>query len=196
MVFQPLLMPTFLFGILFTLSPSLMGGLPPEQRWWLTLAIFLLTFGIPVASLGIFKLSGWISDITLSKRSERPLPFLFIVIFYGITTYYLGAYLRPLVLLVNMVYLTMGLLVVSVVVTFYWKISIHSAGMGAATGFLWVLDYIYPGTGLYLPMLLSVLCTGATMSARLHLRVHTMAQVCAGVTLGLMVSIVGMLLLT
>ena len=195
MVFQPLLMPTFLFALLFTLVPSIMGALPPELRWRLVLIIFLLTFGIPVVCLVVFRANRWISDLMLSKREERVKPFIFIVAFYAVSTYFLGTYLRPLPLLVDMIYLTMGLLVSTVIITFFWKISIHSAGIAAAAGFLWSLDHLYPDAGLYYPMLISFVLTGATMTARLQLRVHTLAQVTAGMLLGLAISMGGLLLL-
>jgi len=195
LVFQPLLMPTFLFALLFWVAPSLMGAFSDPVRYQLVFVIFLLTFGIPVLSLLVFKSTGWISDLMLTNRKERVVPFIFIIIFYSISTYFLTSRLSSLDLLVNMIYLTMGLLVASVVVTFWWKISIHSAGMAASSGFLWVLNFLYPDTGLYYPMLVSIIFTGATMTARLQLRVHTMGQVTAGALLGIAISVGGMLFL-
>ena len=194
-IFQPLLMPTILFAILLTYTPTLMGAFPPEVRWRLLVVISLLTFGIPVVSLLIFRSTKWISDLSLTNRKERFVPFLFILSFYAVSTYLMVTNLSQIILLVNMIYLTMGLLVASIIITLFWKISIHSAAIAATSGFLCVLEFLYPNSGLFLPMLISLVCTGATMTARLQLRVHTLAQVVAGASLGFAVSIIGMLML-
>ena len=73
--------------------------------------------------------------------------------------------------------------IVCTVLTFRWKVSLHAAGMGILTGFL----YMYYSKMLFFPMLILVLAfiaSGIVMSARMYLKLHTLPQLIIGFAIG------------
>lgn len=132
--------------------------------------LLFLTFG-PVAYVLIGVHKGWLSDVDVSRRSERAGPFLF-----GIASALLGLVLLRYVNapknLETLLLITAISGVVMLTVTYWWKISIHASSMaGVAT----ILTALY-GAVMLPTFLLLVLVSWS----RVVLRRHTVAQVIAG----------------
>jgi len=137
-VLHPLLMSTYLFATLLLISPySIMPiGFSATSGIVLISLIGITTFIIPVLSLYVLKLSGSISSITLERREERLTPMIYTSIMYGVTAYMFSTKLE----LGNMLALYLGistlLILVTGVITVFWKISLHGMGIGGFIGFL------------------------------------------------------------
>ena len=84
--------------------------------------------------------------------------------------------------------LTAAMILISAFITFFWKISIHSLGMGGASGFMLILAILYPDGPVHYLLILTVIFSGFVMMARLRLNAHSPAQVYWGYFLGLFVS--------
>jgi membrane-associated phospholipid phosphatase len=69
------------------------------------------------------------------------------------------------------------------IINFWWKISIHSAGMGALTVLVLVLS-VKMQTPLTWFMIVMILSTGLVMSSRLWLNSHSPGEVWSGFLLG------------
>jgi membrane-associated phospholipid phosphatase len=184
---HPLLMPTYLFILLQAFVP---GALTPMDRsisYYLLLLIFITTCIIPVLSLLGLRGAASISNIRLEKRKERLLPFIFITVFYIVTAYMfnlrlnLNPILQAIFLSISLVVLILTLL------TFFWKISIHSAGVGGTTAVFLALSYFFPEDGLYRPVCLMVLISGITLTSRLKLNAHTPMEIYAGFCTGFII---------
>ena len=80
----------------------------------------------------------------------------------------------------NMLFLGSALLIaLSLIVSFYWKISMHMIGVGGMLGALIGVSLAaYVDTALY--VILTALICGMVGFARLKLKAHTPAQVYAG----------------
>jgi membrane-associated phospholipid phosphatase len=68
-------------------------------------------------------------------------------------------------------------------INIFWKISSHTASVGALAGMMVGLSY-FLGAFYFLSIALSLLMAGLTGFARLKLNAHTPAQVYAGFLLG------------
>jgi len=117
--FPPLVATVFFIFLIFWYANDLSEGL----RWIITIAPFLVFIPLVFFALGL-KL-GWISDIDLSKREERP---AFLVVFISSL---LVATILLYVLDVNQkffVYALSGLVVTvaTALITLFWKISYHT----------------------------------------------------------------------
>lgn len=179
---HPLLMATYVSLALLIKAPEILA-VPTQVLWYLVLAIFLTTFLLPALSLLSLKLFSQISSLELINREERPLPFLFIFIWYGIATFLFAVKLqlaKPLSTIIVSVTLLIGLLFL---ITKWYKISIHSTAIWAAGGILTALAI---SKGLILPDFLfgSILLAGLTSTSRLYLGYHKPIEIWSGSILG------------
>lgn len=71
----------------------------------------------------------------------------------------------------------------SLIITFYWKISIHMVGIGGLAGGLLAFAFML-GLDIHLLMSLIFAVAGLIGVARLYLKAHNPAQVYAGFMLG------------
>jgi len=147
--------------------------------------------------MGIFKTFGTINSFTMKTRRERLIPFIFITGIYVATTWMFlqngGRSLDD-----NLIRLLMvidGLVMVATLVTFFYKVSVHSLAIWGIIGVMMVLARMAEiNTMLYISTGMIVLA-GFVMAARLHLGAHSAAEVFSGAALGLVASILGMLIL-
>ncbi|SFF27504.1 hypothetical protein [Thermoflexibacter ruber] len=190
---HPALIPTYVFSVIFFFAPSLIAY-KSEQKLALLAMIFLLTFIFPVLSLFIYYKLRLISSLSIVNRQERILPFLTISIFYLVITYFFST--QPHIFsLVGQVMLGITLVVVAVAIaTFFYKISVHSAGVGGAVSILMGLQYLYPQEYFLYPIILWIFLLGLVMSARLALEAHTFDELIAGVLVGLGLPIMALFL--
>ena len=87
-VLHPLLMPTYLFSIIILLVPEVMKPLAEEGMLRVLLVVFVMTFILPVLSLGILRISSYISSLDLDQKNERVIPSLLIAGYYGVSAYF------------------------------------------------------------------------------------------------------------
>ena len=146
--------------------------------------LFFLTLG-PLIFVLLGVRSGKLSDIDLSRRTERTWPFLF-----GLASAMLGlfvlSYLHgPRALETALVATAVGSLVL-MVTTWWWKISIHAATLAGAVT---MLAALYGPAVLLALFLLVLVCW-----SRVVLRRHTLAQVVAGSLVSIALTIAVILL--
>ena len=158
--------------------------LPEKVRIIATSVVVVLTAILPTATIITLLKLGKVSDMSLSNRSERPIPYLVSVICYGAAVWYLISVRAPQWLVAFYV----GAAVTSIVaflITLRWKISAHASAIGGFTAaILWLtlhnlilLGPVYWACG-------SILLCGLIGTSRLILNRHTPAQVFAGYALG------------
>ena len=182
-VFHPLLMPTFSFLLINAILPELIR----PQGWIMIPFLFITTFLIPLFGVSILRYSGSISSLSLENREERFLPFLFVTIFYCITTV---MFVMKIEMngTVSIILITTTLLIfILMLVSLFYKISIHAAGVGGVVGFLAVLASNHPESGMIHALLVSIILSGLVMSSRLYLNVHTPREILAGSVLGILI---------
>lgn len=193
-VFHPLIITTYLFGLLFFIVPDLMGvsALELPAIGSLLLLIFLNTFIAPTIVVYYFYRLGIISTLHVDSLRERRLPYLACAIIYAIATYLFGWQLQPIGELAPQIAILLGSVTMSMIlialISLSWKISAHATGMGGAMGVLTAMLIRFDEPLLLAPLLVVVLITGFLLSARLYLNAHTPGQIVAGAACGLAVS--------
>ena len=75
-------------------------------------------------------------------------------------------------------------LLLTFLISFYWKISAHSVGIGGVIGMLMVLNTQFEGNVLLYPIVGLIVVGGFVISARLALQAHTLAETAAGFLMG------------
>lgn len=186
-LFHPLLVPTFIVGLLFRYCTDLVP-LNHDSKVTLLTFVFITTYLVPSLFTGFLWVSGMISSIDLKKRSERLIPLLVTGIVYTAVSYIFLDYLQ----LARLLGIFMGgiafVVMLTALITYFWKISSHMVGMGGLLGFLIAVIAESKNMALLDPFLFFIVATGATASARLYLQAHSMAQIISGFFMGLMVS--------
>ena len=145
---------------------------------WAALTLLIVT-GIPLAYLWIGRRRGWVSDMEMTRRSERP---RFILVSLGSDVFallVLRAVQGPQ-LLSTIVLTYLCLAIAMLTISSFWKISLHMAGVGGfSTALLFVFGW---------PALAAFLSLPLVAWARLRRRKHTLAQLAAGAMAGALVT--------
>ena len=138
---------------------------------------------------------GNVSSLTLYSRQQRITPFFFISLLYILVTF-LFYYKLPFSQNFNklMVIIT-AMVVVSLIITFFFKISIHSLAASGGIGILLPLNKVTEQPTLLWPTVCVILVTGLVMSSRLLLNAHSPREVMYGGIVGFLVGFGGMVLL-
>ncbi len=124
----------------------------------------------------------FISSIHLNERSERKYPIIFTILFHIANYYFLTKIHLPFIY--NLFLLT-GIfsLIVTFLVSYFWKISMHTTGIGGLCGVFFTCLLIW-GIDTRLLFGFLFLIAGMIGSARLILNAHTSGQVYAGFMAG------------
>jgi len=184
MVLHPLLMPTFLHGIVFKYCGDLVP-LTSKAKYQTLMFIFVGTYLIPGVATGLLWVTGIISSLSLEKRSERLIPLLVTGLIYTGISYIFLDYLE----MAQILGLFMGIVALTVIITafitHFWKISSHMVGIGGVVGFIVSVIQQTNNIGLQWPLIGFILGSGAVASSRLYLNAHDWKQIAAGFFLGL-----------
>jgi len=146
---------------------------------WAILILIIVT-GIPLAYLVIGLRYGWVSDMEMTQRSERP-RFILISLSSDVLALLVLLFLHGPHLLSVIVLTYFCLAITMLTISRFWKISLHMAGVG---GFSTALLYVFG-----IPMLWVFLSLPLVAWARLHRRKHTLAQLVIGAIAGILVTI-------
>jgi len=188
-VFHPMLMCTILVGLLYLFAPSIISPLDRSSIVYVLSIIFLLTYVIPVLSIGVLKITSSITSMKLENRKERLTPFIFISAYYGLTTYMFVVRLGlDGVIMVMFSTITILIILLTIITTFF-KISVHSAGIWGLLGFLVSINYKFPDSRLFWPILIVLILAGLVNASRLMLNAHSPKEVNLGSVIGLVLSL-------
>lgn len=193
-VLHPLLLTTYLVIVLSYYFPSMLM-IRKENRMIIIGLVFVFTFVLPAVNLVMLRAFGTIQSLTLQSRKERILPFVFISIFYVLFTFLFYFKLPFSANFEKLMMIVSALVVVSLLITLFYKISIHSIAMGGGIGILLPLNQVTEQMSLLWPTAFTILATGLVMSSRLLLDAHTPREVMYGSVVGFVVGFFGMIIL-
>ena len=181
-VFSPFLVPTYAIAIVLWMS--ILFVVPLSSKLTVTGVTFGLTALIPFSLVfAMYRLKA-VKSVELTERAERLLPYLLAVVCYSFLAVYYHLVHSPIWL--TMFAVAGGLTVlVTLIINRWWKISAHSAAMGALTMFVYLLfkyQLLMMGS---MPLLYTmIILTVLVGTARIILGHHTPMQVLAGVANG------------
>lgn len=121
-------------------------------------------------------------SLQFEKKEQRYLPvilsaFSFYIFYYFLSQYKLFTFLQLYTLTAILVMAT------ALLISFFWKISLHSLAMGAITGMLIGLSFRFK-MFLLPELILTILLSGLVVGSRLFLNVHNRAQTYIGFLVG------------
>jgi membrane-associated phospholipid phosphatase len=118
----------------------------------------------------------------MNTRSDRIVPMAIGSLMYLVTTIIFYSFQIPGIIK-SFILATTILSVLIMVITFRWKISIHSAGLGSLLATVMALSVrMYANlAAIWIPL---ILISGLVMASRLYLNSHNPSQIYAGFALG------------
>lgn len=176
-------MTTFGYILLFN-SGYYFTMLRLDVKRYILIAVFFSTCLLPVLTISVMAL-GRGFNLRMEHHTQRIKPLLFTAIYY-----YLGFYLLkglPVYPVFRIILITsVVVIVVMTVISFKWKISSHMAAIGGVAGSLLAISFrmgmnpVWLLTGVFLT-------AGIVGSVRMYIGNHTLSQILAGFTLGLVI---------
>lgn len=190
-VLHPFLLPVYLMAVLLTMTTF--AHYSTQVKFYLMWVVVLYAIVIPFLVLGVLHSLGRISSFKVDNRRERWLPLA-----VGIVCYILCAItfakIPSAIFLRKFMVAAACCEAMCLVVSLWWKISLHLTGMGAVVALLVVMNIVGVGNML-IPLMVAILAAGALASARLYLGCHNGAQVLAGFCGGFVVAMLAVLFL-
>jgi membrane-associated phospholipid phosphatase len=177
-------MPSYLFVIVMLYLPDALQPMSQKVMLYILLLIFITTFMIPLFSMLGLRTALTISSLQLEKRRERILPFAFITLFYGLTTYLFHTKIEVNDFLLSIFLGATATVALITAITVFFKISVHAASAGCLIGSMLAMIYRFPINELLWPFSIMIVLAGAILSARLYLNAHNSTQVYSGFGLG------------
>ena len=180
-IFQPLLIPTY--GIMLLMQLSLFQLFPTSYRLFAIAGTVLFTCILPSLPIHFMMKNRQISDIFISKREERTMPYLFSLLAYIFWVLFLW---RTLQFPMEFVLLAIGSIVSVVLMVFInlkWKISAHTAGMGGLIGGIFGVAFVAAINPVWI-ITAAIIIAGLVAISRILLKAHTLSQVIGGFFLG------------
>ena len=180
-VFHPVLMPTYAILLLLYFSKVFSQFMPIEQKTHLINLTLIFTLLLPLLGVFLLKKLKIVSSIYIENQEERKWPLLI-----AISSYYLlfrmfeFLYIHPII--INLVLGAILILFLAVIISNFWKISLHMLGIGGVFGAFLAFQYLFGGK-LFLIILL-LLCSGLVAYARINENAHTLKQVYLGFLVG------------
>jgi len=188
---HPLFLPTYTLLILF-FSNRLSGfNIYSGEEAWKTnielfLLIFIFTLVLPLSISLALKKAGKITSLEMETIEERRLPFMYTAISYILGFILIqreiGQSLNPFLMLV-----LVGAqfnIVLTLVISHFWKISIHMIGIGGLVGVSMLMMKLNMQWDNIFYLILFI--AGLLAYARLKLEAHTPVQVLAGFVVGVL----------
>ncbi|MEY4931508.1 MAG: hypothetical protein RI909_2232 [Bacteroidota bacterium] len=193
-LFHPLLLATYLVTMIGFYFPTMLSITPQSFKIVLGF-VFCFTFLLPVVNIIMFRYFGTISSYTLHARSERLIPFVAIAIIYVVMVFLFYTKLPLSQNFNKLMVIVTTLVVFSAVVTFLYKVSIHSLAACGMIGILLPLNKALENNILLWPTAIALVIAGLVMSARLYLNAHTFNEVIMGAVAGFSIGFAGMLIM-
>lgn len=191
-VFQPLLMPTY--GMAMLINLDVFDVIPFIWRLIAIVGTFIFTGLMPAAPILLMMRKGEVSDLFISKREQRTMPYLFSFLSYAFWTLFLLRVLKlPMFMVAIGIGTTLSILIITLI-NLKWKISAHLSGIGGLAGGVFGVCYRMAYNPVWLFVL--ILAISALVAiARMELKAHTPGQTLAGFSLGFLAVFIPCMLL-
>jgi len=186
-LFHPLLMPTLGVMIIFY-SGSYVSYLPGDVKKIILLVVGANTLGLPLMMMPLFIQFKVISTFAMETNKERILPLTFTLIPYILSVYFLIKLPIPFIITSFMLGASIAV-ALCLIISYWWKISIHLVGIGGMIGFL-ISFSIRLYTNVLPLLIIFVVAAGLLASARLFLKAHKPSQVFLGFLLGFFIMLI------
>lgn len=183
-ILHPVIMP--LAGLFLILhSGAYISGMDIKIVKILYLITGTFTLLLPLIFLPLLLYSGIIRSIRIDERRHRLIPYFITFMFYY-TAHILIKKLAISSFISGFMFASAFTLLLIIILTWFFKISTHLAGIGGLAGLVLSLSWIFDVDTSWL-LIIILLLSGLLASARIYLKAHKPAEVYTGFFLGFVV---------
>ena len=151
------------------------------QAFTILITCFIFSNLLPIITLLFLQKKGVISDLDASIREERIMP-LFLGVVFAIFGYLLLHIQEAGMLVKGLMFCTITNTLIIIIITRYWKISIHTMGISGLLSVLWIHSKEY--------LFIMFVILFFVAYSRVILKAHNIPQVTTGSLLGLILTLI------
>jgi hypothetical protein len=176
-LFHPLLLPSIGILILYN-SGSVLEFLPFQAKKIILLVVSVSTFILPLTFVPFFIFQKIIKNLQMENNKERLIPFFVTFVLYFFC-YYLLLRLGAPQTITKFILAAASSVMILLLLSFKWKISAHSIGIGGLTGALIAVSFRL-NVNLEHYIIAAVIVSGIVGYSRLKLKTHEQYQIYIG----------------
>lgn len=191
-VLHPFVVPVYAM-LIFMYGNTILALASPRTKLFLLAVVTLNALVIPVIAIGLLRWLGMISDLSFEKRYDRTVAMAIVALCYGLCVFMVSDLVFGFIVRKFFI-AAFCCAMAALIITPFWKISLHMIAMGAVTA----LFAVYTLAGImsgFIPLMVTIILAGALGSARLYLGRHTPAQVATGFLTGFVTASAGIFFL-
>ena len=179
--FHPIVMPTYAILFLFAFSPFFSEFMSIKQKTQIIKLAVVFTFLLPIFSVIILKKFKIVSSFYMENQKERRWPLLFALGWFYLLLRLLET-LHIHYIIVTLMLGAMLILLISAIISNFWKISLHMLGIGGVLGAFLAIHTLFGGNIFLIITLL--FCAGLVGFARVNENAHNLKQTYLGFIIG------------
>lgn len=149
--------------------------------------VIFLTCIVPASGIYFLNKSGLINNYDPTRKNNWFIPYFLTFCSYGLLLYYFAS-ANLYTWFVGMLATPITLIIIGIMITKYWKISMRMMAMGALIGCTFSICYNVKGLNPFILFIILFILAGCLGVSRLILQRHTPAQVYISFLIGLIVS--------
>lgn len=181
-IFHPLLMPLFGLYLLFN-SGIFMVYIPFELKKSIYITIILSTIVLPLLFIPFLRFFKLINNLQMEEKRERVFPLIIAAVLYFLTYYWFKHYAFSMIFQSFMLSISI-ITFILFIISFFWKVSLHMAGIGGLTGLIFIMSFQLEQHYL-MAIIFVIAISGILGTVRLLMGAHKPPQIYAGYFLGL-----------
>ncbi len=187
--------PNYYLSVVFLvlLNFTFLRFLPLSLRVYVVAMVYLITYALPFLVSRLWRQWRGLTKHELGQRRMRLVPYAIHLLCYGGCLILVWRLRLPSFVTCSVV-IALCLLCISTVITLWWKISLHSAAVGATLGGLVAYASLFSFNPVWW-LCLGLIVSGLVNSSRMLLRQHTLWQVTGGTLVGFGCGLLGMALM-
>ena len=179
-LFHPVFVPTITVFLVIKIYSNII--ILENQAGIILIGTCVFSLILPLLSVFILLLTKKIDSLEMPKKEERFLPILFGSIWMILGFYFMKEIFSYAPIMKSIYLGAIYVMLISLLITKKWKISLHMLAIGGAAGVFIMLEFLF-GQNLML-LLITILISGILGYSRLNLKAHSLSQIYAGFIVG------------
>ena len=179
-LFHPVFVPTITVFLVVKIYSNII--ILENQAGIILIGTCVFSLILPLLSVFVLLLTKKIDSLEMPKKEERFLPILFASIWMILGFYFMKEIFSYAPIMKSIYLGAIYVMLIALLITKKWKISLHMLAIGGATGVLIMLEFLF-GQNLML-LLITILISGILGFSRLSLKAHSLNQIYAGFIVG------------
>ena len=185
-IFHPIFIPTYSVFLLFMLVPYFSDFTTISQKKQIIELSVIFTLLLPILSILVLKKIKVIDSLSMENKEERRWPLLF-TIGWNYMLFNLLVTIQAHYLIIRLILGAMLILFIAIIISNFWKISLHMLGIGGLVGVFCALNFLLGG---YISLIVILLFfSGLVGYSRINENAHNLNQIYCGFIIGVIIEL-------